>query len=72
VVRDGLGLKVQELHAENTVLKVERGRRIGIGDKIEFIPSYLDGTVNMHERLYAIRNTKVEATWSISGRGRSR
>jgi D-serine deaminase-like pyridoxal phosphate-dependent protein len=72
VVRDGLGLKVQELHAENTVLKVERGPRIGIGDKIELIPSYLDGTVNMHESLYAIRNTKVEATWSISGRGRSR
>jgi D-serine deaminase-like pyridoxal phosphate-dependent protein len=72
VVRDGPGLKVQELHAENTVLKVERGRRIGIGDKIELTPSYLDGTVNMHETLYAIRNTKVEATWSISGRGRSR
>jgi len=72
MVRDGLGLKVQELHAENTVLKVETGQRIGIGDKIEFIPSYLDGTVNMHEKLYAIRNAKVEETWTISGRGRSR
>ena len=72
VVRGGLGLEVHELHAENTVLKVERGRRIEIGDKIELIPSYLDGTVNMHERLHAIRNSKVEATWSISARGRSR
>jgi D-serine deaminase-like pyridoxal phosphate-dependent protein len=71
VVKEHPGLSIHELHAENTVFKAERGIRIEVGDKIEVIPSYLDGTVNMHERLFGIRKGRVENVWSISGRGRS-
>ncbi len=38
-------LEVHELHAENTLLKLREPTQIEIGDKIEFIPSYLDATV---------------------------
>lgn len=63
------GLTIYEFHGENTVLTL--GRSIRIGDKVEIIPSYLDGTINMHEKLYGIRNNKVEVVWKISARGTS-
>jgi len=71
VVKGEVGLRFRELHAENTILEVEKGSKFEVGDKVELIPSYLDGTVNLFERLHAIRREKVEAVWSISGRGRS-
>jgi D-serine deaminase-like pyridoxal phosphate-dependent protein len=63
------GLKIYEFHGENTVLTLEKG--IEIGDKVEIIPSYLDGTINMHEKLYGLRRNNVEALWKISARGTS-
>jgi D-threonine aldolase len=59
-------LDVEGLHAENTVLKVKRHNEIAVGDKIELIPSYLDGTVNCHKQIYAIRRGRVEGIWNTS------
>lgn len=67
LIKNGEGLEVFELHAENTVLTTEKTSDIGIGDKIEFIPSYIDLTVNLNEKFYAMRNEKVEAIWDIKG-----
>lgn len=49
----------------------ERGRRPRLGERIEFFPPHCDPTINLYDRLYAMRGDKVEATWEISGRGRS-
>ena len=65
------GLEVYEVHAENTILEIKKPVKIRIGDKIELIPSYLDGTVNCHNRFYGIRKGKVEVVWDILGRGTS-
>jgi D-serine deaminase-like pyridoxal phosphate-dependent protein len=59
-------MEVSELHAENTVLKTEAQSKITAGDKIEFIPSYLDATVSSHKRIYGIRKNRVESTWNTS------
>ena len=59
-------LEVQELHAENTVLKTTGRGKVTIGDKIELIPSYLDATVNSHGRVYATRQGRVENVWNTS------
>jgi D-serine deaminase-like pyridoxal phosphate-dependent protein len=60
------GIEVTELHAENTVLKTESQSKITAGDKIEFIPSYLDATVSSHKRIYGIRKGRVESIWNTS------
>ena len=60
------GIEVRELHAENTELKTESQNKIGLGDKIEFIPSYLDATVSCHKRIYGIRKGRVETIWNTS------
>jgi D-serine deaminase-like pyridoxal phosphate-dependent protein len=64
-------LEVEELHAENTVLRVKGPSKTRVEDKIEFIPSYLDGTVNYHSKIYGVRKEHVETIWNTLGRGAS-
>ena len=42
-----------------------------VGDKLELIVSHCDPVVNLYDYVYATRNEKVEALWSIAARGRS-
>ena len=58
------GIEVRELHAENTVLGTESQSKIVVGDKIEFIPSYLDATVSCHKQIYGVRKGRVETIWN--------
>jgi len=59
-------IEVHELHAENTVLKTQPQSKIAVGDKIELIPSYLDATMNLHGKVYGIRQGRVESIWNTS------
>ncbi len=68
---DHRDVEVADLHAENAILKSKKPLRFKIGEKVEFLPTYLDGTVNLFDRFYATRRGRIEAVWSIAGRGRS-
>lgn len=46
-------------------------REIKIGDKVEFLVSHCDPTVNLYDHYDCIRNEIVEDIWEISGRGMS-
>lgn len=46
-------------------------RAVAIGDRIEFIPPHCDPTVNLYDRIYAVRGDRVEDIWDIAARGRS-
>ncbi len=39
--------------------------------KIEYIPGHCCTTVNLHDRYFCVRNERLEAVWSITGRGKS-
>ncbi len=56
-------------HGRLTV--TEPGRLPRLGDHIEFFPPHCDPTINLYDRIYAMRGDRVEAVWEISGRGRS-
>lgn len=43
---------------------------LNVGDKIELLPSHCCTTVNLHDRLYGMRDGKVEEVWPIEARGR--
>ncbi len=45
---------------------------LGVGDRIEILPSHGDTTINLHEHYYALRGDEVEAVWPIAARGRFR
>jgi len=65
------GLSVYQVHAENLLLKPDNASTVQIGDKVELIPSYLDGTVVRNDKFYGIRDDEVEAVWDIMGRNAS-
>lgn len=57
---------------EHGRLQVEpTAQPLRVGDRIEFIPPHCDPTVNLYDRIYAVRGDRVEAVWPISARGKS-
>jgi 3-hydroxy-D-aspartate aldolase len=56
-------------HGRLTV--TEPGRLPRLGDRIEFFPPHCDPTINLYDRIYAMRGDTVEAVWDIAARGRS-
>ncbi len=65
------GITVVGLSAEHGYLKLEGpGTSLQIGEKIELISGYSDMTVFLHDRIYGIRNDRVEVVWDILGRGK--
>ncbi len=52
---------------ENAQTPIEK---LGVGERIAFIPSHIDTTINLHDTYYAFRNGKLEAIWSVATRGK--
>lgn len=48
----------------------EQGRLPALGQLMEFFPPHCDPTINLYDRIYAMRGAKVEAIWDIAARGR--
>lgn len=46
-------------------------RDLNVGDRVEFVVPHCDPTVNLYDRLYAVRRSQVEAIWPIAARGMS-
>src|SRR5215831_1728666 len=46
-------------------------RPLRLGERIEFLPPHCDPTINLYDRFHAMRGDRVEAVWTIAGRGRS-
>jgi D-serine deaminase-like pyridoxal phosphate-dependent protein len=46
-------------------------RTYRVGDKLELIVSHCDPVVNLYDRMYAVKNDRVEAVWPIAARGKS-
>jgi len=60
------GLKLKALHAEHAPIAIEDPAvDIDVGDKIEIAVQYHDGTINLHRRMYGVRNGEVERIFTI-------
>jgi len=56
---------------EHSRLRFEgKGPHLKIGDKVELWVKDANGTINLYDKIYAMRNDIVEAVWDISGRGK--
>jgi len=56
-------------HGRLTVTDPARAPRLG--ERIEFFPPHCDPTINLYDRIYAVRGDQVEGVWDIAARGRS-
>jgi D-serine deaminase-like pyridoxal phosphate-dependent protein len=65
------GVQSVRLSAEHTTIELSAGSAApAVGDRVEFAVGYSDTTVHLHEEIFAIRGSNVEAAWRISGRGK--
>ncbi|MGA2737178.1 MAG: alanine racemase [Bryobacteraceae bacterium] len=48
----------------------ECGRKFELGERLHIIPNHVCVAVNLHERVYGIRNGELEEVWEVPGRGK--
>ena len=61
------------MSVEHGNLNVGRSKhKFRVGEKLTIIPATSERLVNLHDELYGVRNGKVEAMWTIAGRGKIR
>lgn len=62
------GLRLRKLNAEHGIVDMlDSSVPIEVGDTLEIWAAYSDATVNLHERMYGIRNGKVEEILKLEG-----
>ncbi|MCA1650231.1 MAG: DSD1 family PLP-dependent enzyme [Acidobacteria bacterium] len=72
MLKDTRGVVFQLGGDEHGVLLIKDPTRdFAIGDKVEFIPSHCDTTVNLHNVFWAVRKGLIEGVWPIEARGRT-
>ena len=60
------GLKLKALHAEHAPIEIQDPAvNVDVGDKIEIAVQYHDGTINLHRRMFGVRNGEVERVYTI-------
>jgi len=68
VVKAHEGLRLRKLNAEHGIIDVlDSSDPVQVGDTIEIWAHYSDATVNLHERMYGIRNGTVEEILRLEG-----
>ena len=67
------GAKLTGLHSEHGILELEGdAQNLPHGANVEFVPFYVEGTINLHDRMYVLQNDHVIDVWAVSGRDHSR
>lgn len=65
-------LKLRNLSAEHGIWDVDGTCSLRVGDKVEIIPYYADGTINLFLWWDLIQDDKVVGRWDIVGHGASK
>ena len=63
--------RVASLWEEHGVLRLsENARGLRVGDRVSIVPNHVCTAVNLHDRLVAVHDDRVEVVWTIAARGR--
>jgi D-serine deaminase-like pyridoxal phosphate-dependent protein len=68
-VKDIPGASVLTLNDEHATIAVPSACALKIGDRIQLLPSHIDPTMNLHDRVYALEGNTVVGVWPIAARG---
>jgi D-serine deaminase-like pyridoxal phosphate-dependent protein len=67
-LKNAEGARLRKLNAEHGIIDIqEASLPMTLGDQIEIWAHYGDATVNLHDRIYGIRNGAVEEIFRIEG-----
>jgi D-serine deaminase-like pyridoxal phosphate-dependent protein len=68
-VKGQAGMRVKALHAEHALIEIPEGAvPVAVGDTLELWVQYHDGTINLHDRMFGVRNGCVEEVFTIERR----
>jgi len=68
VITSHSGLRFRKLNAEHGILDIlDPGVSLAPGETVEIWPQYSDATINLHERMYGVRNGQVEEVLQLQG-----
>lgn len=71
---DGLVLgtrsRIERLSEEHGVIRVEKGDRFRVGQRVRVLPNHACAVSNLHDRLAAVRGGSVEGEIRVAARGR--
>jgi D-serine deaminase-like pyridoxal phosphate-dependent protein len=63
--------RFHQMNEEHGYIDITRaGRQFSIGDRVHIIPNHICVAVNLHERVYGIREDRVQEIWKVEGRGK--
>lgn len=68
-VRGIEGAMVTALNDEHAVVAIPPDAPLGVGDRIQLVPSHTDPTVNLHDVFYVVDGDRVVDIWPIAARG---
>jgi len=67
-VKDLAGLSIRRLTAEHGIIDLKHpSASVQVGDQIEIWVHYSDATINLHDRMYGIRNGEVDEVFQVEG-----
>ena len=67
-VKDREGFTIRKLNAEHGIVDLQEGSApVKVGDRIEVWVRYSDATINLHERMYGVRDGHVDEVFLLSG-----
>jgi D-serine deaminase-like pyridoxal phosphate-dependent protein len=69
LVKGIAGATVTALNDEHATIALPASCTLGIGDRVQLIPSHTDPTVNLHDVFYAVDGDRVVDVWPIAARG---
>jgi D-serine deaminase-like pyridoxal phosphate-dependent protein len=62
--------RIQRLSEEHGVIDVVAGEAFRVGERVRILPNHACVVANLHDRLFGIRNSQVEAELVVAARGR--
>lgn len=66
------GARLTGLHSEHGILELEgEARSLPLGARVEFVPYYVEGTINLYDWMHVVQHDRVVDVWEVSGRGLS-
>lgn len=66
----GRSSRIDRLSEEHGVIRIDPGETFRVGERVRIVPNHACVVTNLQERVFAIRNGRVEAEWPVAARGR--
>lgn len=62
--------RLQRLSEEHGVIEVAQGETFHVGERLQLLPNHACVVANLHDRLYGVRDGRVEEVWPVAARGK--